>query len=116
MGFFLDVSMLLRWSGPPAGIMRVEAELARYALDGRPDVEFVFYDARVSRFRLVLRNAIEPLLEGRLGIDIGGIPDARAVKRGPLRQLLHRFDRRLLALRRPRRFIVESLERLRRSL
>ena len=116
MGFFLDVSMLLRWSGPPAGIMRVEAELARHALDGRPDVEFVFYDARVSRFRLVLRDAIEPLLEGRLGIDIGGIPDARAVKRGPLRQLLHRFDRRLLALRRPRRFIVESLERLRRSL
>jgi glycosyltransferase involved in cell wall biosynthesis len=67
----------------------------------------------VNRFRQIRREAIAPLLEARVGIDIGRLPDARAVQRGAIRGLLHRFDRQLLPLRRPRRFIIESLERLR---
>jgi glycosyltransferase involved in cell wall biosynthesis len=114
MAFFLDVSTLVRWSGPPVGIVRVEAELARYAIEARPEVELVFFDTRVNGFRRVARHFIEALIEGRIGIDVRHLPDARAVERGPVRRLLHRFDWPLRPLRRPRRFIIQSLESIRR--
>src|ERR1700676_5145035 len=77
MTLFLDVSMLLRWSGPPVGILRVEAELARHAIKNRQDIDFVFFDARVNGFRRIARQVIEPLIEGRVGIDVTALPDAR---------------------------------------
>jgi len=113
MTFLLDVSMLIRWSGPPVGILRVEAELARHAVKDREDIDFVFFDARVNGFRRIARHVIELLVEGRLGIDVGALPDARAVNRGRVRRALHRFDRQLWPLRRPRRFVIQSLEWLR---
>jgi glycosyltransferase involved in cell wall biosynthesis len=113
MTLFLDVSMLLRWSGPPVGILRVEAELARHAVKDRQDIDFVFFDARVNGFRRIARHVIEPLVEGRVGIDVAALPDARFVKRGPVKRALNRFDRQLWPLRRPRRFAIQSLEWLR---
>jgi hypothetical protein len=56
---------------------------------------------------------IEPLVEGRVGIDVAALPDARFVKRGPVKRALNRFDRQLWPLRRPRRFAIQSLEWLR---
>lgn len=49
---YLDVSTVARWFGPPVGILRVEAALARQALH-RADVTLCFFDPATARFRAV---------------------------------------------------------------
>jgi glycosyltransferase involved in cell wall biosynthesis len=113
---FLDISTLVRWVGPPVGIMRVEAELARYVMARRPDIGFVFYDSRVHDYRLVKRSLVPKLIGGNLFIDLTGIPDPRSVSRSRVNGALNRLDRRLLYVRRPRRAVILALERLRAKL
>jgi glycosyltransferase involved in cell wall biosynthesis len=112
----LDVSGLMRWVGPPVGIVRVEAELARYAMERRPDVEFVAYDTRVHDYRLVARHRIPQLIAGDLFVDHTGIPDPRPVTRHRLGAFLNQSDRHLLYIRRPRRAAIMTLEWLRTKL
>src|SRR5256885_3158796 len=97
---FLDLSVLVRWSGPPVGISRVEAGLARYALDHRPDVGFVVFDTRTNVFQGIRHRLVEDLVEGRLAVEMPG--DARVVKRSRARVLLSKLDRPLYLFRRPR--------------
>lgn len=111
----LDLSMILRWTGPPVGIARVEAEFARFALT-RPDVGFVFFDTRAGVFRKVEPDLVRQLLDGTVSVDMTGMPDPRPVARGPVAGFLHRFDRRLTAIRRPRPFAVRKLEDIRARL
>jgi glycosyltransferase involved in cell wall biosynthesis len=109
----LDVSALMRWVGPPVGIVRVEAELARYAMEHRPDVEFVAYDGRAAAYRLVKRHLVPCMIAGELFVDQTGVPDPRSVARYRLGALLSQSDRRLLLVRRPRRAAILALEALR---
>lgn len=110
---FLDISTLVRWVGPPVGIMRVEAELARYVMERRPDIGFVAYDSRIHDYRTIKRILVPKMIGGNLFIDLSGIPDPRSVSRSPVKELLSRLDRRLLYVRRPRRSAILMLERLR---
>src|SRR5262245_59207965 len=47
----LDASSLVRWTGPPVGIIRVEHALVAYVLGHRPDVVLCFHDAATTTFR-----------------------------------------------------------------
>ncbi len=47
----LDASSLVRWTGPPVGIIRVEHALVSHALAERPDVVLSFHDAASGRYR-----------------------------------------------------------------
>src|SRR5262249_54573331 len=98
----LDVTALIRWVGPPVGIVRVEAELVRYAMERRPDIEFVVYDSRVHDYRLVKRHLVPQMLAGDLFVDHTGIPDPRSVPRSRVGAFLNRCDHQLIYLRRPR--------------
>jgi glycosyltransferase involved in cell wall biosynthesis len=110
---FLDVTALVRWVGPAVGIVRVEAELARYAVERRADVEFLVYDSRVHDYRLVKRHLVPQLLTGDLFVEHTGIPDPRSVSRSRLRAFLNRCDHKLIYFRRPRRAAILTLEWLR---
>jgi len=95
------------------GIVRVEAELARFSLRTRPDVDFVYFDNRTSCYRLVRRDIVQALVDGEVVVNMAGIPDPRAIVRDYLSSTLHRTDRWLLPIRRPRRFLIGALESLR---
>jgi glycosyltransferase involved in cell wall biosynthesis len=110
---FLDISTLLRWVGPPVGIMRVEAELTRYVMERRPDIGFIAYDSRVHDYRPVKRAMVPQLIAGDLFVDFTGAPDPRSVPRRGLSERLSRWDQHLLYVRRPRRAGILTLEWLR---
>jgi len=93
--------------------MRVEAELARYVLERRPDIGFIVYDSCVQEYRLIMRSVVPDMIGGNLFIDFSGIPDPRSVSRPPVKAVLNRLDRRLLYFRRPRRAVILMLERFR---
>jgi len=93
--------------------MRVEAELARYVMERRPDIGFVAYDSRIYDYRLIKRNLVPELIGGDLLVDLSAIPDPRSVSRPPVNEVLSRLDRRLLYFRRPRRAAILMLERFR---
>jgi glycosyltransferase involved in cell wall biosynthesis len=64
----LDVSSLLRWSGQPNGMMRVEYELGAAARE-QPTVVPVFRDPRTGTFRTLTRRWGEQLLGWNAAID-----------------------------------------------
>ncbi len=57
----LDVSGVIRWLGPPVGIVRCEHALARYAVEKRPDIVLCVFDPSVDRF-----YRVNPAWAGRL--------------------------------------------------
>ena len=61
----LDVTSLLRWTGPPVGIARVEHALATAAMR-RPDAVLAFYDASQNAYR-ALNPAWQEVLIGWAG-------------------------------------------------
>ena len=95
----MDVSSVIRWTGPAVGIIRVEHELARHAAS-RPDAVLCLWDSVIGRFR-----ALDPQW-APLVIGWNGAIDADGQHIGPRRRGL----RRLLPSRQP---MVMVLERLR---
>ena len=65
----LDVSTLLRWAGPPAGIVRVEYELAHWAKKHTDHVVFAFFDPESRSYRELNKKWITPLIEGTVSIN-----------------------------------------------
>ncbi|WP_137179320.1 glycosyltransferase family 1 protein [Roseomonas sp. AR75] len=65
----LDVSSILRWTGPPVGILRVEQELARHGLAAEPDVVPAFFDPRRGVFRALNPAWRDRLLGAEAAID-----------------------------------------------
>jgi glycosyltransferase involved in cell wall biosynthesis len=110
---YLDVSTLLRWTGPPVGILRVEAALARHALITAHRMGFAFFDPGRSRYRGVPADIIRDLLNGRLVIDASHVPDPRPRHRTGMSRVFHEVAQCIYPLRRPRRVAVLALERLR---
>jgi glycosyltransferase involved in cell wall biosynthesis len=98
----LDVSSLVRWAGPPVGIVRVESEIAAAATAASLPLELAFFDPAKQVFRSLAPAWAEALLGWHAAIDSFGL-DRVFVKHG---------WRRLLPSRGP---IVSRLERLRLS-
>ena len=64
-----DISMLSRWAGPPAGIVRVERELARWARSHLRELVFVFLDPYTRSYRELNPRWIDEVLAGNVWID-----------------------------------------------
>ena len=65
-----DLSTSIRWSGPPVGIVRVERELARWALVNLTDVVFAGFDANEQRYAKIER---EEIICGTASIELVGV-------------------------------------------
>src|SRR5262245_46927829 len=72
-----DVSDLSRWAGPVVGIIRVEAELARWAVKNVDNVVLVFFDPESGAYREVNRKWTGPLLEGSASVNPWILPNTR---------------------------------------
>jgi glycosyltransferase involved in cell wall biosynthesis len=70
----VDVSTTVRWSGSPVGIVRVERELALWALENRPDAHFVVFDPTALAYRELRRFAFA-LISDTATLDTFALPD-----------------------------------------
>jgi glycosyltransferase involved in cell wall biosynthesis len=96
----LDVSSIVRWTGTPTGILRVEHALAIHALSERPDVILAVYDPLRFAFREVSRAWADRLVGWKFAIDVMSFDSRRHWS----------FLRRL---RKPRHPLFMALERRR---
>jgi glycosyltransferase involved in cell wall biosynthesis len=81
-----DISTSMRWFGPPVGIVRVERELAKWAMQNDPNCRFVFFDPNLQLYRQVRRNYLRDVLDGAATVDTTGMMD-------PARSRRRRTDR-----------------------
>src|SRR5713101_8791796 len=64
-----DFTTTALWSGPPAGIVRVESEFARWALAHLDELALGFFDPKTRAFRYVDRNVADILISQKAAID-----------------------------------------------
>jgi glycosyltransferase involved in cell wall biosynthesis len=58
----IDISSIVRWVGPPSGMIRVEHEVARYALAHVPNTIFTIYDSERRGFLRLRAEWVAPLI------------------------------------------------------
>src|SRR5437899_5173876 len=64
-----DFTTTALWSGPPAGIVRVESEFARWALAHVDELALGFFDPKTRAFRDLDRNVADILISQKAAID-----------------------------------------------
>jgi glycosyltransferase involved in cell wall biosynthesis len=89
-----DISTSMKWFGPPVGIVRVERELAKWAMHNRPDCRFGFFDPDLQLYRQVLPDYLPAIFEGMAMADTTEMAD-------PSRSRRRRTDRVPRFLRTP---------------
>lgn len=112
----VDASTLIRWWGPPVGIVRVEAEIVRFALDQTPPVTLSVYDTRVRLFRPLDRVIARALVDGQAVVDLSLMADPRPIDRSPVRAFFTRVEAALRPTLRLRRRFACVLDRRRQAL
>jgi glycosyltransferase involved in cell wall biosynthesis len=65
----LDFTTTALWSGPPAGIVRVESEFARWALAHVDELALGFFDPSTRAFRYLDRHIADILISQKAAID-----------------------------------------------
>lgn len=76
-----DISTSMRWSGPPVGIVRVERELAKWALRHHANCRFGFFDSDHQAYREVLPEHLPAILDGAVTVDTTGMSDLSQTRR-----------------------------------
>ena len=112
----MDASTLIRWSGPPVGIVRVEAEIVRFALDHDPAAVISIYDTRSDVFRPLDPAVARALVAGTAVVETSLLPDARPIERTPLGASVRRLGRLLQPALKIRRTLACGADELRRKL
>ncbi len=72
---------MVRWHGPPVGIVRCQQKFAEYALLNVPGVHFTLFDPRKRVFRLLSHRHAEAILNGKLKVDMTMMPDLNLHRR-----------------------------------
>jgi glycosyltransferase involved in cell wall biosynthesis len=76
-----DISTSMKWFGPPVGIVRVERELAKWAMHDHPDCRFGFFDPDLQLYRQVLPDYLPAILDGTAMVDTTGMADPSQSRR-----------------------------------
>ena len=76
-----DISTSMRWFGPPVGIVRVERELAKWAMQHHPNCRCVFFDPDLQLYREVRRRYLPGILDGAIAVDTTGMKDPSRSRR-----------------------------------
>src|SRR5215471_461389 len=108
-----DLTTTALWSGPPAGIVRVEREFARWALAHVDGLALGFFDPEVRAFRRLHRNTADILIAQQAALDTFSFVN-------PARRGKRKTDRIPVAVRPAaiwilqfRRTALQAMERLR---
>jgi glycosyltransferase involved in cell wall biosynthesis len=107
-----DISTLIRWSGPPVGIVRAERELARWVKADCPGVCFAVFDPREKRYREVRADWLDAIIGGTITVLMFDLPDATGRRRR--RERIPKLIRpAIMAVPQLRRRLLFRLEALR---
>jgi glycosyltransferase involved in cell wall biosynthesis len=107
----IDITSSARWGGPVVGIVRVETELALWAL-ANTNARFVVFDPRRQRFRCVRRVWLTRLLDGRASLNTWDLPAADPERPRTLDRLPAPLGAAFRALK-IRRRLLSALEQVR---
>jgi glycosyltransferase involved in cell wall biosynthesis len=105
-----DISTSIRWSGPPVGIVRVERELARWALVNVTDVVFAAFNPNEQRYAKIAR---EEVIYGTASIDSLGLRDPTDERRRKTDRIPSTIKPAALWILQFRRKLLQTLERIR---
>ncbi len=111
----VDASTLVRWSGPPVGIVRVEAELIRWLLAHDPAAIVSVYDTRSNRFRPLDRAVARALVAGSAVVETSVMPDARRTEHTLLGSWARRIGASLQPVLKIRRTLACAADEWRRG-
>jgi glycosyltransferase involved in cell wall biosynthesis len=112
----VDASTLVRWSGPPVGIVRAEAEIIRWVLDHDPAAVISVYDTRSSLFRPLDPVVARALIAGTAVVETSLLPDARPIERTPLDSFWRRIGTMLQPALRIQRTLACAVDERRRAI
>jgi glycosyltransferase involved in cell wall biosynthesis len=112
---FFDISSLARWAGPSVGIARVERELALWARQHVPEVEFVLFDPAEQNFRSINEQWRDPVLQGEAIVNFSSLPEPVSQKRRFLDQVPAWLRPAMRWVLQFRRQLIFALERIRIS-
>jgi glycosyltransferase involved in cell wall biosynthesis len=112
----VDATTLIRWWGPPVGIVRVQAEVVRWALDHAPAAVLSVYDSRLKIFRMLDRAVARELVADRALVDLSLLTDPRPIRRSALRTFFARIEIKLRPVLRFGRTLSCALDEIRRRL
>src|SRR5262245_12367076 len=76
-----DISTSMRWFGPPVGIVRVERELAKRAMQHHPNCRYVFFDPDLQLYREVRQRYLNGILDGAIAVETTGMKDPSRSRR-----------------------------------
>jgi glycosyltransferase involved in cell wall biosynthesis len=108
-----DLTTNAIWSGRPVGIIRVEAEFARWALGHLDNVVFAFFDPDARTFRHLNRDIIPKLLFEQAIIDIVPLSDRRRQRKRKTDRIPAAIKPFLMWMLQSRRMALQALERIR---
>ena len=112
----VDASTLVRWSGPPVGIVRVEAEIIRWVLDHDSAAVISVYDTRCNLFRPLDPAVARALIAGTAVVETSVLPDARPIERTPFGSFVRRIGTMLQPALKIRRTLTCAADEWRRAL
>jgi glycosyltransferase involved in cell wall biosynthesis len=103
-----DISTSMKWLGPPVGIVRVERELAKWALQHHPNCQFGFFDSDIQAYRQVFSDHLPAILDGSVMVDTTGMADPAQARRRKTDRVPRRLRTPFLWLTQFRRMALRS--------
>jgi glycosyltransferase involved in cell wall biosynthesis len=107
-----DISSSMRWTGPPAGIVRVERKLGSWAHANLPDVAFVFFDPERLAYCEVTCD-VSQFLTGEAALDTLGLTDPARPGRRRTDRVPAAWKSAFLWIGQTRRKALNRLEKIR---
>ncbi len=111
----VDASTLIRWSGPPVGIVRVESEFIRWVLDHEPAAVIAVFDTRSNLFRPLDPAVARVLVAGTAIVETSLLPDPRPIAHTTFGLLLRKLGSMLQPALKLRRTLACAVDEWRRS-
>ncbi len=108
-----DFTTTALWSGPPAGIVRVESEFARWALAHVDELALGFFDPKTRAFRHLDRHVADILISQKAAIDTFSFVNPARLGRRKTDRIPAAVRPAAMWLLQFRRMALQAMERLR---
>jgi glycosyltransferase involved in cell wall biosynthesis len=108
-----DLTTITFWSGPPIGIVRVEFEFAKWALERLDNVVFGFFDPSTLTFRQLNSNFTRQLLAQKAFLDVRRLTDSRRARKRKTDRIPAAIRPYAMWLLQSRRMTLQTLQRTR---
>ena len=106
---------MVRWHGPPVGIVRCQQKYAEYAFKYIENVQFTLFDPARHQYRSLTREDGGQILSGKIKVDMTMMPDLNKHRRHFVDRVPARLRPAYWWITKSRRKLVALLEKYRLS-